>query len=359
MAVIRIKRTAVLVLTAALGVFVLVLSNGIRQGVIKGITLCGSSVIPSLFLFTSVSLFAVNSGILQGFNKITPLSQRVFGLKGNELSVFALSLTAGYPVGAKMVNELYKNGEITHKKANRMLLFCVGAGPAFTVTAVGEQALGSKQDGIRLLCATLVSSVLMAALSRFVEKKEKSTPKPKEKAPEIPLSDAFVLSVSDAAGTMLKVSAFVVVFSGLLGGLNSLCRSYFMQKYMFSLLEVTSGVQNFGRGELYAVAFLIGFGGLSVHLQIMSSAGEIRPKYFRVFLSRLVHGLMSTGFVLLFDWLWPRTVETAATGGAAKPEIHGNPMSAAAMLLLAATVAAVTIRLKHDIKRNTPKKHSL
>ncbi len=347
-AVLKIKKVSVTVFAMLAAGFVLWFSGGVRQGVINGITLCGNSVIPSLFLFTAVSLFAVNSGILDGFNKITPLTKRLFGLKGNEFSVFVLSLVAGYPVGAKLVNELLKSGQITKKRANRMLWFCVGAGPAFAVTVVGELTLGSKGDGERLLCATLFSSVSMAVLSRFVEKTEKSAQNTKQKSPEIPLSDAFVTSVSGAAETMLKISAFVVAFSGVLGAFKSLSPSRFVQKYLLSLLEVTTGVQNFGRGELFAVAFLVGFGGISVHLQIMSAAREVKPKFLSIFISRFLHGMLSATFVIVFDWLFPRTVQTVAQNGTATAQIHGNPLSAAAMLLLSVVVASVCVKPKTE-----------
>lgn len=341
-AVLNLKKVTVAVFSVLAAGFVLLCSNSVRQGVINGLTLCGNSVIPSLFLFTAISLFAVNSGVLEGVNKISPLTKRLFGLNGNEFSVFALSMVAGYPVGAKMVNELLKSGQITKERVNRMLWFCVGAGPAFAVTVVGELTLGSKSDGERLLCATLFSSVVMAAVSRFVERKGDLAENKKEKAPEIPLSDAFVISVSGAAETMLKVSAFVVAFSGLLGAFNSLITSRVVQKYLFSLLEVTTGVQNFGRGELFAVAFLVGFGGISVQLQIMSAAGDIKPKFFSVFASRFVHGTLSAAFVLLFDWLFPRTVQTVALNSTGIAQIHGNPLSAVAMLLLAVSVVVFT-----------------
>lgn len=350
-AVLKIKKATVTVLVVMVAGFVLMFSGDVGQGVIKGITLSANSLIPSLFLFTAVSLFAVNSGVLEGFNKISPLSERLFGLNGNELSVFVLSLVSGYPVGAKMVNELLKSGQITKKRADRLLWFCVGAGPAFTVTAVGELTLGSKADGKRLLCATLFSSVVMAVLSRFVEKKEKPTESKKEKAPLLPLSDAFVTSVSGAAQTMINVSAFVVAFSGLLGAFNSLVTSRFVQKYLLSLPEVTTGVQNFGRGELYAVAFLVGFGGISVHLQIMSAAGDVKPKFLSIFVSRLIHGTLSAAFVFLFDWLFPRTVETAASNSTATAQIHGNPLSAAAMLLLSVAVASVCVKPKTERRK--------
>ena len=372
--VLKIKRGAIILAAVAAGVLCVVFSDGARQGVYKGLAACGTSVIPSLFLFCVLSVFAVKSGILQCFDKITPVSHFALGLNGSELAVFLVSLVAGYPVGAALVCEMYKKGEICRKKAQRMAVFCVGAGPGFVISLVGGSVLGSESDGKRIFLATVLSSVLMAAVSGIVEKgREKAkrhvklyqiienAPQKGEIAPEVCLSDTFVLSVQSAATTMLNVSAFIVAFSGVLGVLGSWRLPPEAKKYGFSLLEVTSGVMNFGRNELYAVAFLVGFGGISVHLQIMSAARGIGLKYKNVLWSRTVHGMLSAVLVSIFDGICPRATETAAMGGAVfgtqvgafgeavgttVPNVHGNPLSAAAMLLLGVTVAVATKKKK-------------
>ena len=346
-AVMKIKKGALAVVIAFLGVVVLLFSDGVRQGVLNGLALCGNSVIPSLFLFTALSVFAVKSGVLEVFDRCTPISKRVFGLSGSELAVFFVSLVSGYPVGVTLINETYQKGKITERRAQKLSSFCVGAGPAFIISVVGGAVLGSADDGRRIFIATVFSSVVLAVLSRFVEKDKKPSNLPenqKEKAPKISLSDTFVLSVSSASATMLNVSAFVVAFSGILGMLKDFKLPLAVQKYGLSLLEVTSGVANFGRGELCAVAFIVGFGGVSVHLQLLAAGKGFGLTYKRVLLSRILHGALSGVTVFAFDKICPRATETVAIVGQARAGIHGNPLSAAAMLLLAVSVVTFTYK---------------
>lgn len=353
-----LKKTVLLSVTVFAGVSVLIFADGVRAGVQKGIALCANTVIPSLFLFTAVSLFAVKSGVLTAVGRFfAPISERILGLDGTESSVFLLSCVAGYPVGARLLNDLYASHRISRQKARRILMFCVGAGPAFILTAVGKTVLGSAEDGKRLLLASCLASVIMAFLSYLVEiirKKQKTSEKPSLPTGEkehLSLSDAFVLSVSGAAETMITVCAFVVAFSGVLGALESDFLSLKVTKALLPLIEVTSGVTFFGRAELIMVAFLIGFGGLSVHLQILSAAGDIRPPFWEIFLSRTVHGTLSAGIIAVLEVCSPRSVETVSMGNTlAGAAVHGNPLSLLALLLVAVTLTVFVskTRQKND-----------
>ena len=56
-----------------------------------------------------------------------------------------MSLIGGFPIGAKMTAELYCDGRLTENQAQRLNMFCMNAGPAFTVTAVGVSMLSSRR----------------------------------------------------------------------------------------------------------------------------------------------------------------------------------------------------------------------
>lgn len=72
-----------------------------------------------------------------------------------------MSMTGGYPVGARTIAQLLEQGRIQPRTARRMLCFCINAGPAFVVSTVGAALYSSVQAGFCLLTAHLGASALV------------------------------------------------------------------------------------------------------------------------------------------------------------------------------------------------------
>ena len=53
------------------------------------------------------------------------------------MCLLLLSVTGGYPIGAKSCNELYKNGNAGTEECKRASMFMVCAGPGFLVSFIG------------------------------------------------------------------------------------------------------------------------------------------------------------------------------------------------------------------------------
>ena len=70
-------------------------------GIADGLLICGNILIPSLFPFTVLAMFFIESNILQRHLK-TPIMFSLF--------VFLLSIIGGYPVGAKIISSSYQKG---------------------------------------------------------------------------------------------------------------------------------------------------------------------------------------------------------------------------------------------------------
>ena len=310
-------------------------SQAVREGVKTGLLLCADKVLPSLFLFTAVALFIAYSGAADTIGKaVSPITKALFGLDGQCATVWLLSTVSGYPVGARLINSLYENGTVTRAKALKMLSFSVNAGPAFIVTAVGSAMLGSTSDGVRLLTAHLLATLILTATVRFLPDRWFSPPhrQPKslKKDPCPAVSDAFVKAVGDAATTMLTVSAFVVVFSALSGLFFYLPQS--VSRVATMLSEVTVGLTHCTRKDLSLAAFLLGFGGISVIFQVTAAAHCLRPPMWLTFLSRLAHGALSAGLIAIAEVIFPRSVTTGSFGTTAA--VHTSPLAAASLVVL-------------------------
>lgn len=335
----RLKKAVITAAAVGLAAAVLIFSSEIRQGVVKGLSLSAYSVIPSLFLFTAAALFVVKSGAGQILGRaVAPVTKVLFGLNAEQSAVFLISTAAGYPVGAKLLNSLYLDGKISRAKALKMLCFSVNAGPAFIIVTVGEGFLKCRSDGYRLLVCHISATLILAAAVRFLPDRlfahgagiKKQTSQLNEKSA---LSDTFVLSVLEAGKTMLNVTIFVVFFAGIGGGLSAL--NFGGADLLRALLEVTAGLSQISRRELYFAAFLLGFGGISVIFQVISSAASLKPKLTVVLCSRLCHGGLSYISAVIFEALFPRNL--AAGSFNLQPDnaaLHTSPAAALSLILL-------------------------
>ncbi len=336
---VRLKNLALTAVAMGFAAAVLIFSDEVRSGVTSGLMLSVNSVIPSLFLFTVAALFTVKSGAGELLGRIlAPVTRPLLGLNASETAVFLISTVAGYPVGARLLSSQYRDGRIPKARALKMLTFSVGAGPAFIIVTVGESFLGCRSDGIRLLICHLLASLCLAAVTRFIPDRLFSKPEAAKKptvhiAEQSTLGDILVISVLEAGRTMLSVTAFVVFFAGIGGAVSSL--KFGGADRLQSLLEVTAGLSSLSRSQLSFGAFLLGFGGISVIFQVLSSAEALHPKFKTVLFSRLVHGLFSALFIRLAEVISPRDLQAGFFN--LKPDsaaVYTSPISALSLILL-------------------------
>lgn len=335
----KLKKAILTAAAVTIAVAVLLFSNEIRQGVIRGLSLSAQSVIPSLFIFTAMSLFIIKSGAGQVLGRlICPVTRPLLDLNADQSSVFLISMVAGYPVGAKLLNSLYLDGKISRNKALKMLNVTINAGPAFIIVTVGEVFLKNRSDGYRLLICHLLATLILAIAVRFLPDRlfsqdSKTKKQTLSKNQESALSDIFVLSVLEAGKTMLNVTIFVVFFAGLTGGF--LAFDFTNANQLTSLFEVTTGLSNSTRSQLPFASFLLGFGGISVIFQVISSAENLRPKFAVLLLSRLLHGGLSYVLAVILEIFFPRDLMTGSFN--IQPDtatVHTSPFATLSLLLL-------------------------
>lgn len=314
------KQIITLALAALMTAVIFVYSKEVLQGVYVGIVLCGQVVIPSLFPFLSVCSFLMRSGILSLFDRIcTRPAKALFRLPACALPVFLLSLVAGYPVGAKLANTLYQNGMLTRRQGQKLALFSCSAGPAFLVLAVGRGMLQNAIYGYLLLAAHLLSSILTALICGRLYRTDDATEYSSSQSSSLPLTDALVLGIGDASGSMLTICAFTVLFSGLCGAIQRLPET--LSAPLLGILEVSCGCSMLAPiGSAPLIAAICGFGGVSVICQCMACADKCRPNIIAVLLVRGAHAICSFNIMNLLIKLFPQSVAVTATFSEAIPK---------------------------------------
>ena len=141
-----------------------------------------------------------------------------------------------------------------------------------------------------------------------------------ETAP-MPFGDALVVSASDASRGMVGACSFVLLFSSALALLQSVGFLPLLSQALSALgVSPASAEAGFpllweigggcGAASLLGtspilVAFGVGFGGLCVQFQVLGFAAVIEPCRWKFLLSRLCHGLLSSGFFAILLWMFP------------------------------------------------------
>ncbi|MEE1161028.1 MAG: hypothetical protein U0K70_03100 [Acutalibacteraceae bacterium] len=283
------KKLLSLIIAAAFMILVITNPKVCTEGAVKGLLLSGRVIIPSLFPFTACVLFIMKSGGLSLLDFANPFTKRVFRLSPQQFSLMLLSFIGGYPVGGKLLNEAVKSGKISKENAGIMLNYCVNAGPAFIVLAVGGGILGSKKIGYILLLAHIISSLILSLVFGHFIKNDNTDSE--NTAESFSPADNFVVSVCEAASAIFSVCAYVILFSTVNEYMNCLSEKISVLKYISPLLEVTNAVT--GMRNIVIIAFLLGFAGVSVWCQIISMGKLIKINFAVFTLSRTAHGVLS------------------------------------------------------------------
>ena len=115
---------------AGLGMLVLIFDSSLAlEGAQMGIELCIRTVIPSLFPFIMLSMLLTRE--VAGRSRwLLPISE-LLGIPQSAQSLLIPAFLGGYPVGAKCIHDLYRNGQLHKQQAEGLLSFCSNAGPAF------------------------------------------------------------------------------------------------------------------------------------------------------------------------------------------------------------------------------------
>lgn len=285
-------------------------------GIYRALTLCAKTLVPSLFPFMVLSGFFLRSGMSAVCTaRLSRITASVFRLPAESAGILLLSMVGGFPVGIKMTAQLLSDERLTPKQAKRMCLFCINAGPAFVISAVGAGFYKSTRIGILLYGALCLSALTLGVLLRFTEAKQNAEPNQEQSTVlHIHLASAFTESVRDALQSTLQICAWVALF----GGISAIfCALPIPEKLQFLLLgtvEITNGVAvSAGHIPLPLLSAMLAFSGLAVHCQVLADLQFCGVKYRRFLLARLLGAGLSALYCWLLLQIFPCDVITFAS----------------------------------------------
>lgn len=123
------------------------------------------SVLPFMFFTKALSSLGQMEKLTRPFQGVT---KTLFNTPPISLYTFLMAILSGYPVGSKMIADLYLQGKINKEEAFRMSAFCSTSGPMFIVGAVGASMFKSASIGYILFLSHILSAFLNGLIYRKI-----------------------------------------------------------------------------------------------------------------------------------------------------------------------------------------------
>lgn len=330
--------------------------NETLQSALRGLAIWWEVLFPALFPFFVISELLLGLGIVHFFGKLLdPLMRPLFRLPGIGGFVVTMGYISGYPVGARLTAQLREQRLVTRTEGERLVAFTTTSDPIFLIGAVSVGFFHHAALAPLLAAAHYGGGLAIGFLMRFYGASEQAGKAVRSEAqPSLPhrrerrwraalkaMHEARLLdgrhggkllqdAVQSALRLMIVVGGLVVFFSvvmemltraGLVQALMEATRAVFgwfglpaalADAGIYGLFEVTLGAKAAGSADAGLMhraalaAWVLSWGGLSVHAQIASLLSGTDLRYMPLLLSRLVHGFLSAALVyLLWGWLAP------------------------------------------------------
>lgn len=194
--------------------FLIAYAEDITAAVAGSVKVCLEVIIPSLYAFMVISGFIVSSGLYAVFGRPFGLISRyIFRVPEEYFSVFLIGSIGGYPVGARLLADLSRSGEIDAGTAEHMLSYCYLAGPAFICGIAGIGLFSDIKIGVIIFASVVGANFLFAALTGLGRE---IPPKSRQKAKLNLSADCLVKSICGGAEGMLSICAVIVFFSSII-----------------------------------------------------------------------------------------------------------------------------------------------
>ncbi len=300
----------------------------------KGLLLWFNKVLPSLLPFMIfINILVPLDGLRKLTTLSTPFTQKVWHLSGYSFFAFIMGLIAGYPMGAKVIKQLYQEQKLTKEEAELTLCFSNNCGPLFIIGTIGTTMLSSRQIGYFLFFIHLSSALLMSLLITRVNilpppTVEHSSP------PLAPYSFSTLLNkgVMNAMDTIVCVGGYIILFSVLTTLLTetplvTTCMNFLYPSsinqpifaaLIASLFELSNGSYHLSHLPLsiYTLAGIsstVAFGGFCVYFQTLYVLEDNQLSAKPYFIAKVLQGLLSFGLTLLFYPVYVLYTENTST----------------------------------------------
>ena len=337
--IISIKRLSKQILPAIFvlfTIFLFIFATTNLSAAKTGLSLWASNVVPSLFPFFIATELLSYTPLVTYLGKIFEKFMRpIFNVPGIGSYAFIMGIISGYPVGAKIVTNFYSNNLCTKHEAERLLTFTNNSGPLFIIGTVGISMFGNSSIGILLFICHILACLSVGFIFRFYKRNTRETSETLSNSSTTTLSfnnlgGIIATSIINSVHSIILIGGFIVLFSVIISMIYR-SNAFLLLEYIFTpilsvfnisssiitpfftgIVELTNGLMTLTSihlkniSVLYSCAsFLLGFGGISILLQVLSITSKtdlsIKPYIF----GKLLQGVLATIYTICIISFFP------------------------------------------------------
>ena len=341
---IKLKRNIIPIAFLLFTICLIVFSKSNITAVKSSLNIWVNNVIPSLlpFFIATELLNYTNIPTVIGnmFNKIM---KPIFNVPGIGAYALFMGIISGYPVGAKIVTNFRNNNQCTREEAERLITFTNNSGPLFILGTVGISLFYDMSIGLLLLVTHILACTSVGIIFRFWKRtKRRSHPlfspdlsfrlKGEKRSTDTiestvtfkSLGEVLSKSILSAINSVTLIGGFIVLFGIILSILQkayilNILKNLFVPCFnlfnisndfivpiLTGIIELTNGVVSTSAIasrnltiNIIICAFLLGFGGISIMLQVLSiiSKSDISIKPY--ILGKLLHGTLAAFYTFV------------------------------------------------------------
>jgi hypothetical protein len=274
-----------------------------------GLFLWFQKMIPTLLPFMILSGIIIRMNLTEKFVRFFhPVMRRLFRTSPNGTYTILMGLLCGFPMGARIIGELYHSDKLSREESSLLLSFCNNIGPIYFLSYVVPM-LGIEKPLIPFCImygVPLFYGFLMARLLPCLRTKNKEAVLCMQSQAASQTTPTLLSAINDSVISGLigigKLGGYMVFFNLL----NILFVPFqnlspaFLGLYN-CILEITSGIDRASQYFIYPILILLPFGGFSCIAQTysmientdLSISSYIFHKVIQTILTALVYLLCS------------------------------------------------------------------
>ncbi len=278
------KKTLLTILCLVATLIILLSPQTVIEGVRTGIKLNLYSVIPSLLPFMVLTNFMVKYDLCQYISYIfKPVLSKIFKVSSNGCFAVIIGFTCGYPMGAKVIGDLFCRKMISKSEACYLITYCNNCSVTFLLNYIIYECFSAKIPVSVALILIYAPPILTGFINKFIF------------SPNISLHATLEKSTYNqnpiyaAVKSMSILSVYIICFTVVAKWIETLPMLPLFGKCVIAgLTEITSGtgfiislIHN-NTLRVFLIFACVIFGGFSIMFQSFEQLSEKDLKHYYI-----------------------------------------------------------------------------
>lgn len=293
----------------ALLLYMLLFPKKVLADSLAGLDLWFHTVLPSLLPFMILSNVLIGANVVsQLMRPFSGFFRHVLGLSPEGGYAWLLGLFCGFPVGARLTGDMYRQHRISREEAVYLLTFANQSSPMFLSTYVVLHGLGDSTLTLPVFVIFYASAFLTSLVFRIRSRRFGLPPsKPKKEVPEqTSYGNLLDTSIMNGFEIITRLGGYIILFSILAGIVLQLPAPLrTAAPFLSGLTEITTGIHTISGTTLplqvkfTAIVCCTAFGGFSTVAQTSCMLNGTGLSIFTYLKGKLVNAAVA-GLLCLF-----------------------------------------------------------